>query len=71
MRPIYGDIKAGRLITMAKMAISLEEADIDEIKVIVIDEDGEGALKFIKKKILSQIIRQEKRRLDVQGKSHL
>ena len=56
---------------MAKTAVSLEEEDIEEIKVIVMDEDGSAALQFIKDRILPQVLRQEKRKLDVEGKSHL
>jgi len=53
------------------IAVSLNEADTEELKIIVMDRDKESALRFLKEKVLPQIIRQEKRRLDVQGKSHL
>ena len=56
---------------MAKVAISLEENDTEELRIIVMDEDKEGALLFLKNKILSQVLRKDKRNLNIQGKSHL
>jgi len=56
---------------MAKVAISIEENDTEELKIIVMDKDKERALLFLKNKILSQVLRKEKSHLDIQGKNHL
>ncbi len=56
---------------MPSFVISLTEEDVSEIKVIVMDEDKEEAFNFLKKKILPQIEKKEKSRLDVEGKTHL
>ncbi|MBA7694290.1 hypothetical protein ES703_102897 [subsurface metagenome] len=56
---------------MAKVVVSLDEEDVSELKVIVMDEDGDEGLKFLKHKILSQILRKEKSKMDVEGKTHL
>lgn len=46
---------------MAKGVISLDDEDIEELKIIVMDKDRDEALKFLKDKIQSQIIRREKK----------
>jgi len=62
--------KKGR-IKMAKVAISLDDKDIEELKMIVMDKDKDEALKFLKNKIQSQILSREKGKLNVIGKTHL
>lgn len=56
---------------MVKIAISLDEKDIQEVNEIIIDKDKDGALKFLKDKIYSQVLKGEKKKLDVIGKAHL
>ena len=56
---------------MAKVAISLDDKDIEELKMIVMDKDKDEALKFLKNKIQSQILSREKGKLNVIGKTHL
>jgi len=56
---------------MAKVAISLDNKDIEELKVIIMDKDKEEALKFLKEKVYNQITHKEKGKLDVVGKTHL
>jgi len=56
---------------MDKVVISLQQKDIQELNEIIMDRDGENALQFIKDKILSQVERQQKSKLDVEGKTHL
>ena len=56
---------------MAKIAISLDDKDIEELKVIIMDRDKDEALKFLKDKIQSQILSKEKGKLDVIGKTYL
>ena len=56
---------------MAKAVISLDDEDIEELKIIVMDKDRDEALKFLKDKIQSQIISREKGKLDVIGNTHL
>ena len=54
---------------MAHVTVSFNDGDVQELNEIVMDKDG--ALKFLKEKVLTQIVRKEKARLDVQGKRHL
>ena len=56
---------------MGKVVVSLQDKDFQELNEIIMDRDGENALKFINDKILSQVQRQQKRKLDVDGKTHL
>jgi len=56
---------------MAKVAIGLDDKDMQELNEIIMDKDKEEALKFLKDKIQSQVLRQEKGKLDVIGKTHL
>ncbi len=56
---------------MAKVAISLDDKDIEELKMIVMDKDKDEALKFLKDKIQPQILSREKGKLNVIGKTHL
>jgi hypothetical protein len=56
---------------MAKVAISLDDKDIEELKVIIMDKNRDEALKFLKDKVQSQILSKEKGKLDVIGKTHL
>ncbi len=56
---------------MPKVAIGLDDKDIQELNEIIIDKDKDEALKFLKDKIQSQVLRQEKGKLDVIGKTHL
>jgi len=56
---------------MAKIAVSLDDKDIEELKMIIMDKDKDEALKFLKDKIHSQILGREKGKLDVIGKTHL
>jgi len=56
---------------MAKVAIGLNDKDIQELDEIIMDKDRDGALKFLKDKIYSQVLRQNKSKLDVVGKTHL
>ena len=56
---------------MAKVVVSLTDEEVCELREIVIDRDGEEALKFLKEKILLKIERTEKRRMSVDGKRHL
>jgi len=53
------------------MVITLSEQEVIELQAILMDEDGKQALAFLKGKILSQILRREKCRMDVEGKTHL
>jgi hypothetical protein len=56
---------------MGKVVVSLQDKDIQELNEIIMDSDGENALKFLKEKILSQVQRHEKGKLNVEGKTHL
>jgi len=56
---------------MAKVAIGLDDKDIQELNEIIMDKDSDEALKFLKDKIQSQLLRKEKGKLDVIGKTHL
>jgi hypothetical protein len=56
---------------MPKVAIGLDDKDIQELNEIIMDKDKEGALKFLKDKIQFQILGKEKGKLDVIGKMHL
>jgi len=56
---------------MAKVAISLDDKDIEELKVIIMDKNTDEALKFLKDKVQPQILSKEKGKLDVIGKTHL
>jgi hypothetical protein len=56
---------------MGKTVITLNEQEVIELKAILMDEDGKEALVFLKGKILSQVLRKEKSRMDVEGKTHL
>ncbi len=56
---------------MAKVAVSLDDKDIQERNEIIMDEDKQEALKFLKDKVQSQILSKEKGKLDVIGKTHL
>lgn len=56
---------------MAKTVLSLTDEEVCDLREIVIDRDGEEALNFLKEKILLNIERTEKRRMDVDGKRHL
>lgn len=56
---------------MPNLVISLTEEEVSEVKIIVMDEDKEEAFKFLKKRILPQIEKKEKSKLDVDGKTHL
>jgi len=56
---------------MGKAVITLSEQEVIELQAILIDEDGKQALAFLKGKILSQVLRKEKSRMDVEGKTHL
>ena len=56
---------------MAKVAIGLNDKDIQELNEIIMDKDRDEALKFLKDKIYSQVLRQNKSKLDVVGKIHL
>jgi len=49
---------------MAKGVISLDDKDIQELKIIVMDKDRDEALKFLKDKIQSQIISREKKNFE-------
>ena len=56
---------------MAKVVIGLSDKDVQELNGIIMDKDRDEALKFLKDKIYSQVLRQEKGKLDVIGKTHL
>jgi hypothetical protein len=56
---------------MANTVIVLGEQDVVELKAVLMDEDGKEALAFLKGKVLSQVLRKERSRLDVDGKTHL
>jgi hypothetical protein len=56
---------------MAKVAIGLDDKDIQDLNEIIMDKDKDEALKFLKDKIQSQVLRQEQGKLDVIGKTHL
>jgi len=56
---------------MAKVAVSLDDKEVEELKVIIMDKDKDEALKFLKDKIHSRILGKEKGKLDVIGKTHL
>jgi len=56
---------------MTKVAISLDEKDLEELTIIVMDKDKDEALKFLRNKIQPQVISKEKGKLDVIGKTHL
>lgn len=56
---------------MAKVVISLDEKDLEKLKIIIIDKDKDKALKFLRDKIQPQVISKEKGKLDVIGKTHL
>jgi len=56
---------------MGNIAVSFTDEDVEELNEIVMDKDKEEALKFLKEKVLAQIMRKEKSKLDIQGKTHL
>ena len=56
---------------MEKMAITLSEQDVIELKAILLDGDGNEALAFLQGKVLAPILRKENSRMDVEGKTHL
>ncbi len=56
---------------MANYIIQLSEQDIIELKGIEMDRDYKEAFEFLHKKILSQVEKKDKSRMDVDGKSHL
>ena len=56
---------------MARTVITLEDRDVMELNMIVLDRDREAALIFLKQKIQSQISGKEKKKLNVEGKTHL
>ena len=56
---------------MANAVIVLSEQELIEPQAILMDQDGKEALAFLKGKILSQVLRKEKSRMDVEGKTHL
>ena len=53
---------------MPKYVISLSEQDAVELKVIVMDKDFKVAFKFLKDKVLSQVLKKEKCKMDVNGR---
>jgi hypothetical protein len=55
---------------MGNTVITLSEQEVIELQAILMDEDGKQALAFLKGKILSRVIRKEKSRMDVEGKTH-
>jgi len=56
---------------MGKVSVSFNESDVEELTEIVIDKDKDAALIFLKDKVLLQVHRKGKSKLDVQGKTHL
>ena len=56
---------------MKKVVINLEEEDVIELQEIVIDMDFKGAYEFLKRRVLSQVEKKDKRKMDVDGKTHL
>lgn len=56
---------------MAKVAIGLDDKDIQELNEIIMDKDRDEALKFLEDKIYSQVLRQNKNKLDVVEKTPL
>jgi hypothetical protein len=56
---------------MAHVTAIFNDGDVQELNEIVMDKDKDGALKFLKEKVLAQIVRNEKAKLDVKGKRHL
>ena len=58
-------------IGMKKVVINLEEEDVIELQEIVMDMDFKGAYEFLKRRVLSQVEKKDKRKMDVDGKTHL
>jgi hypothetical protein len=56
---------------MPSTIVSLSDEDVIALKRIVLDEDGTEALLFLKRRLLSQIERRERSKLDVDGKQSL
>jgi len=56
---------------MQSTVISLSDEDVIALKRIVLDEDGKEALLFLKGRLLPQIERRERSKLDVDGKQSL
>jgi hypothetical protein len=56
---------------MGKTVITLSEQEVLELKAILMDENREEALAFLKGKVLAQVLRKENSRMDVEGKTHL
>jgi hypothetical protein len=56
---------------MLNSVVTLSENEVSELKIIVMDRDDKGAFAFLKEKILPQILKKEKSRLDVDWKIHL
>lgn len=56
---------------MAKYIIQLNEEDVIELKGIAMDKDYKQAFEFLCKKILSQVEKKDKSKMDVDGKTHL
>ncbi len=56
---------------MSSAVVSLAEEEVLALRSIVLDEDAQGALVFLKEKILAAIERVERSRLDVDGRRNL
>jgi hypothetical protein len=56
---------------MGNTVITLSEQEVIELQAILLDQDGKEALAFLRGKFLSQILRKEESRMDVEGKTHL
>jgi hypothetical protein len=56
---------------MEKTVLTLSEQEVLELKAILMDNDGNEALAFLRSKVLAPILRKENSRMDVEGKTHL
>jgi hypothetical protein len=56
---------------MPSTIVSLSDEDVIALKRIVLDEDVKEALLFLKQRLLVQIERRERSKLDVDGKRNL
>jgi len=56
---------------MTKVAVGFDEDDLKELTEIIMDKDTDSAFKFLKDRVYSQVMKKEKSKLDVQGKTHL
>jgi len=53
------------------MVLTITDEELVHMKMIVMDGDEREALRFLKERVLARILKREKRKMDVEGKTHL